>query len=210
VQGNPRVRVLQVDDDPSSLDSIRRHLEAEGVEVVTAKSGFAALKAAQSGPFDLVTLDLLMPRMNGYETFLKLKEILGEFAFIIITAHKSLLEKYSDLGAKAVTPPLIKGEYDIQQILECVKTVAQSRSKTHEGALIQRTQLSNSVEWAAVCVLLAAAIFFLTSCLLCTTKQYVLFDPLLSLLAMVACITLLLTALLSLYLTRDVKKTKRR
>lgn len=200
------LRVLVVDDEPAFLASIRRYLTSEGFDVVTATSGFKAIEAAKSGPFDLVTLDLVMPGMNGYETFLKLREILGEFALIIITAHKSLLRKYSDLKAIAMDT-LFKGEYNIQKLVEDLIKIEEASMKVREEVLSETKQLSNAVEWGTISVSLLLGIFFLTSYLLWEMKRYIVFDPYVSLLAAVVCMTVFLTAGLSLYLTKKKAKT---
>ena len=66
-------RILVVDDHQSSRDLLARHLARDGHDVVTAEDGEQGLKLAEGGAFDLVLLDLLMPRMSGYEVLCRLK-----------------------------------------------------------------------------------------------------------------------------------------
>ena len=66
-------RILVVDDHQSSRDLLARHLTRDGHDVVTAEDGKQGLKLAEGGAFDLVLLDLLMPRMSGYEVLCRLK-----------------------------------------------------------------------------------------------------------------------------------------
>jgi two-component system alkaline phosphatase synthesis response regulator PhoP len=59
------VRILVVDDEVHLADGIRENLEAEGYDVVVAHDGVAGLELTRSQPFDLVVLDVMMPRMDG-------------------------------------------------------------------------------------------------------------------------------------------------
>jgi CheY-like chemotaxis protein/AraC-like DNA-binding protein len=65
--------ILAVDDDEVALDSFRVILEPE-YEVLTARSGPAALKILHSRPFEAVLLDLFIPRMDGLEVLTRIKQ----------------------------------------------------------------------------------------------------------------------------------------
>jgi two-component system CheB/CheR fusion protein len=58
-------RILVVDDDPASVDTMRRLLENEGMHVVQASSAAEALAQAKKNPFDIVVTDVEMPDMDG-------------------------------------------------------------------------------------------------------------------------------------------------
>lgn len=59
--------ILIVDDDPDDLVALRATLDPLGVEVVTADGGDEALLQLLRRDFALVIMDLMMPRMNGFE-----------------------------------------------------------------------------------------------------------------------------------------------
>jgi CheY-like chemotaxis protein len=65
--------VLVVDDDPASRDLLRRHLEAEGVQVVEASGGEEGLQLARQLHPALITLDVLMPGLDGWAVLGALK-----------------------------------------------------------------------------------------------------------------------------------------
>jgi two-component system cell cycle response regulator len=74
MNGLPK-RILVVDDSQAIRMQIREELEMGGYEVVEARNGLEALiHAASSSPPDLITLDIEMPKMNGFETCRKLRE----------------------------------------------------------------------------------------------------------------------------------------
>jgi len=60
-------KILAVDDDPRNLLAIEEMLRAPGIEVVTADSGEAALRAILKNDFAVILLDVQMPRIDGYE-----------------------------------------------------------------------------------------------------------------------------------------------
>ena len=67
-------RVLVVDDVPTELEMICRILQEAGMEVVRASDGEEAIARIQEKPPDLVILDVVMPRMNGFEVVRELRE----------------------------------------------------------------------------------------------------------------------------------------
>lgn len=60
-------RILVVDDEAHLADGIRENLEAEGYETAVAHDGAEGLDVLRSDPFDLVILDVMMPKMDGVE-----------------------------------------------------------------------------------------------------------------------------------------------
>ena len=71
--GSQPGRVLVVDDSPLNCALLRRRLEREGHDVAIATDGVEALETLERRAFDLVLLDFVMPRMNGYETLRRIK-----------------------------------------------------------------------------------------------------------------------------------------
>ena len=81
----PRKRVLIVDDDPDFVDMTKLILCRAGFDVASAFSGVVALgKCAEVKP-DVILLDLMMPELDGFETFQRLKRV-TEAPVIVITA----------------------------------------------------------------------------------------------------------------------------
>lgn len=66
-------RVLLVDDEPGILKTVGKRLEVSGYEVLTAADGQDGLSKARLGHPDVIILDLMMPRMNGFEVCAALK-----------------------------------------------------------------------------------------------------------------------------------------
>ena len=83
-------RILVVDDDESVTELCRRILSREGHEVVCAESGEEAAHFAGSGYFHMVLMDMLMPGMNGLETFMMLREKQQGILGVLITGYGTM------------------------------------------------------------------------------------------------------------------------
>lgn len=102
-------RILVVDDEPDVRDFLSTCLEDAGFQVETAVDGFDALEKIEKSPPDLITLDLLMPRISGIKLMRKLRKNSDwkQIPVIIVTAHAKdeLGQKdLEDLYAEEVTP----------------------------------------------------------------------------------------------------------
>lgn len=71
--GEPRKKVLVVDDDPDDVKMISMILEPEGYDVITAENGEEALEKVESEGPDLILLDVMMPELDGFAACAKLK-----------------------------------------------------------------------------------------------------------------------------------------
>lgn len=67
-------KIMVVDDEPDTIDLVKIILESENIEVIGASSGFECLELMDIEKPDLILLDIMMPDMNGWETFHKIKE----------------------------------------------------------------------------------------------------------------------------------------
>jgi two-component system KDP operon response regulator KdpE len=82
-----RGRILIVDDDPALLRVASYNLEQEGYEVLTAPDGQAGLKAVFEYRPDLVILDVMLPRLDGFETCRRIRE-LTNVPILMLTARQ--------------------------------------------------------------------------------------------------------------------------
>ncbi len=104
--------ILVVDDDIRILRMVKRMLELESFEVMTADGGEAALKAFDQETPALVLLDVMMPDMDGYQVCQRIREF-SKVPIIFVTARGEDKEKVEglDIGADDyVTKPFSAGE----------------------------------------------------------------------------------------------------
>ncbi|MGE5250503.1 MAG: response regulator transcription factor [Bacteroidota bacterium] len=93
-------RILIVDDEPRYLRLLEANLRTEGYEVVTAQDGLQALEVFSAQPIDLVLLDVMMPRLDGFGTCQRIREF-SNVPIIILTAKGEEQDRVRglDLGA---------------------------------------------------------------------------------------------------------------
>jgi len=84
-----KVRILVVDDEPSVIQYISTVLKQQGYEAFTARNGFEGLAKAKRLKPDLITLDIIMPMMDGYEVCDRLQRDpeTAHIAVLMITAR---------------------------------------------------------------------------------------------------------------------------
>ncbi len=93
-------RVLIVDDEPRYLRLLDANLRTEGYEVVTAHDGQQAIEVFSAQPIDLILLDIMMPRLDGFATCQRIREF-SSVPIIILTAKGEEQDRVRglDLGA---------------------------------------------------------------------------------------------------------------
>jgi len=95
-----RFRILVVDDEERILNFLRTKLKALGYEVLTASNGLEAVEQAQAQEPDLIVLDLIMPRMDGFEALKELRSF-SSVPVIILSAKGADVDKIKGLGLGA-------------------------------------------------------------------------------------------------------------
>jgi len=95
------VRVLIVEDDPSMATSLRRGLEAEGYAVDVAVDGEEALWSAAEHDFDVVVLDIMLPKRNGYQVVAELRRQANTVPVLMLTAKDGEWDQAEALDAGA-------------------------------------------------------------------------------------------------------------
>ncbi|HEU0090132.1 MAG TPA: response regulator transcription factor [Pseudonocardiaceae bacterium] len=94
-------RVLVVDDEPGVRRALERGLRAEGMQVVTAADGPSGLRAALTGSFDVVLLDIMLPGLSGYRVLEKLRASGVGTPVLLVSAKDGEIDQADglDLGA---------------------------------------------------------------------------------------------------------------
>jgi len=116
---------LIVDDEELIRDFLSRLLSLEGLEVTTAEDGFKAIEIAKKEEFDIIFLDIRMPKMDGVEAFKRLKKITPRSKFIMITGYSmdELLKRVEGEHIEAfITKP-----FDIHEIVTIIEDFARQK-----------------------------------------------------------------------------------
>jgi DNA-binding response OmpR family regulator len=99
--GRVGARVLVVDDEAGVRRALERGLRAEGMQVVTAADGPSALRAALTGGFDAVLLDIMLPGLSGYRVLERLRAAGVGTPVLLVSAKDGEIDQADglDLGA---------------------------------------------------------------------------------------------------------------
>jgi CheY-like chemotaxis protein len=95
--------ILVVDDNPDDRRVFRRMLESAGYSVVEGSSGREALAIVEKTRFALMTLDLSMPDMDGFDVLRSVRSRQPELKIVVVSGflHGKMLEPAKSLGADA-------------------------------------------------------------------------------------------------------------
>lgn len=119
-------RILIVDDEPDNLFFMKDRLEVEGYEVLQAADGEEALGVVQETIPDLILLDIMMPKRNGYQVCRELKNNgrLKVIPIIMLTAKA----QESDLfwGKESGCDDYVTKPFDVNQVLEKVRQLLEN------------------------------------------------------------------------------------
>ena len=134
-------RILIVEDDQSIALGLKLNLEAEGYQVVVAADGDVALSLAQSRSFDLMILDVMLPKTNGFEIVRMLREGGATVPIIVLSARGDESDKV--MGLELGAEDYITKPFGLAELLARVKAVLRRGSITrtrveavvHAGAL---------------------------------------------------------------------------
>jgi len=116
-------KILLIEDDPFISDVYITNLRNNGFEVALASDGKKGLELIKKGKFNLILLDLLLPKVDGFTLLEKIKKEMSSknIPVIILTnlGEKGDIEKGKRLGA---TDYLVKINFTPKEVIEKVKT----------------------------------------------------------------------------------------
>jgi DNA-binding response OmpR family regulator len=115
-------KILFIEDEDALQKTFRDVLEKEGYQMISALDGESGLRLAKSQKPDLILLDLILPKKDGFEVLKELKEDENtrEIPVIVLTNLEDIesVEKAIELGA---TTYLVKAQYSLKEVIQKVK-----------------------------------------------------------------------------------------
>jgi DNA-binding response OmpR family regulator len=114
-------RILIVEDDESITLGLRMNLEAEGYAVTVAVDGEAALGAVRESPPSLVILDVMLPRVNGFEVLRVLRREGFTMPVVMLSARGAEMDKV--MGLELGAEDYITKPFGLAELLARVKAV---------------------------------------------------------------------------------------
>ncbi|MCX6761763.1 MAG: response regulator [Candidatus Moranbacteria bacterium] len=120
-------KILIVEDEPILNKALTEFLTEAGFEILNAFNGDEAVKIAQTKKVDLILLDIVLPKKDGYEVLDELKKDprIAKTPIVLLTNLESMenIEKAFDRGA---TTYLVKSNYKLEEIVGKIKEVLEN------------------------------------------------------------------------------------
>lgn len=122
-------RVLVVDDEKLIVKGIRFSLESEGMEVDCAYDGEEALSMARENEYDMVLLDLMLPKLNGLEVCQQIRDF-SSVPIIMLTAKGEDMDKI--LGLEYGADDYITKPFNILEVKARIKAIMRRAKKPEQ------------------------------------------------------------------------------
>jgi len=89
-----KAKILVVDDSPTQLSMMRAPFEENGYQVITASDGEEAVLMVETESPQLVVLDVIMPKLNGFQACRKIKTIKQDLPIIMLTSKNQKSDEF--------------------------------------------------------------------------------------------------------------------
>ncbi len=123
-----RTKILVVDDEPDTLIPLTRALEADNYVTIEAVDGAEAIEKVRNETPDLVLLDLMLPKLNGYEVCMKLKEdpLTRHIPIIMLSAKGEIKDKV--LGIEIGADDYVTKPFDLLELKTRIRALLRRAS----------------------------------------------------------------------------------
>ncbi len=127
------INVLCVDDDVSIVEMIKMGLEGDGMHVLSAGDGAEALEVLQSEPVDVILLDIMMPRVDGWMALMEIRNnpLTADIPVIMLTAKTQDLAKI--LAFKQGVQQYVTKPFNLMELSARVTSLTRNRPRTAAG-----------------------------------------------------------------------------
>ena len=135
-------KVLVVDDEKLIVKGIRFSLEQDGMEVDCAYDGEEALKMAQENEYDMILLDIMLPKMDGFEVCQAIREF-SDMPIVMLTAKGDDMDKI--LGLDYGADDYITKPFNILEVKARIKAIMRRtsgpREKKETSSIVEKGDL---------------------------------------------------------------------
>ena len=114
-------RILLVEDEPGLVLTLSDRLASEGYAVESARDGEAGLDRASRGAFDLILLDVMLPRKNGYDVCRDLRQRGIQTPILMLTARGQVVDKV--VGLKLGADDYLTKPFEMMELLARVEAL---------------------------------------------------------------------------------------
>ncbi len=136
-------RVLVVDDEKLIVKGIRFSLEQDGMEVDCAYDGEEALKLAKENAYDMILLDIMLPKHDGFEVCQQIREF-SDVPVVMLTARNDDMDKI--LGLEYGADDYITKPFNILEVKARIKAIMRRTGKRNQGKMNDKMIVKGSMK----------------------------------------------------------------
>ena len=130
-------KILIVEDEPDMRTGLKDNLEFEGYEVNFAEDGETGLKNILEGDYDLVLLDVMLPKMSGFDVCKTVRKKGNNIPIILLTAKGEEIDKV--LGLELGADDYVTKPFGLRELLARIKAIlrrGEDKAKSNENAFV--------------------------------------------------------------------------
>jgi two-component system alkaline phosphatase synthesis response regulator PhoP len=122
-------KILVVDDEPDIVEALAFRLEQEGYVVITAADGLDALDKARDESPDLIVLDIMLPKLDGFQVsrMLKFDDHYHDIPIIMLTAKTQ--DRDVETGMSTGADEYVKKPFDAKTLMDLIRAKLDQRRK---------------------------------------------------------------------------------
>lgn len=125
------MKILLVEDEEGLILTLTDRLVSEGFEVTSARDGKAGFDLASSETFDLIILDLMLPKMNGFDVCRDLRKNEDQTPILMLTAKGETIDKV--LGLKLGADDYLTKPFEVMELLARIEALLRRSSVKTNG-----------------------------------------------------------------------------
>ena len=134
------MKILVVDDEKVLVKGIKFNLESEGYQVEAGYDGEEAVELARSGSFDLIILDLMMPKIDGLQACMRIREF-SNVPIIMLTARSEDTDKI--IGFECGADDYITKPFNILELKARIRAMLRRAGTAHQKDKTSRLQVGH-------------------------------------------------------------------
>lgn len=134
------MKILVVDDEKVLVKGIKFNLESEGYQVEAGYDGEEAVELARSGSFDLIILDLMMPKIDGLQACMRIREF-SNVPVIMLTARSEDTDKI--IGFECGADDYITKPFNILELKARIRAMLRRAGTAHQKDKTSRLQVGH-------------------------------------------------------------------
>ncbi len=128
-------KILIVEDEPAMRMGLTDNLEFEGYQIDSASDGETGLNKILSTPYDLVLLDVMLPKMSGFDVCRKARESGSKTPVILLTAKGEEIDKV--LGLELGADDYITKPFSLRELIARIKAILRRSGQSPAGESVK-------------------------------------------------------------------------